>query len=131
MNKYWITSTNQSLLNAPRHNRIELLLWYQPINIKIGPFEHLNNLLLLDLLPQLSRHFLQPIGANEPTAVTIKQPKNLAEMFPRLHLTHLVGHQPHPFVKGDYSIPVGVEIADHLEDGVVAGGESEGDHGLF
>ena len=76
----------------PRHHVVKLLLRYLTVLVEICPLDHFLELRLVDVLPHVPHHLLQPLQSDKSSALFVEQVKHLAHVALRVFHRHTTSH---------------------------------------
>jgi hypothetical protein len=86
--------------------------------------DELVDFFVTDVFSQLLGHLAQVLCGNETSSLVVVQSEDFVNVGPGVLVVDSLGHQGEPFSEVDGSIAIGVEVADHLEDGCTLGLEA-------
>ena len=99
--------------------------------VQVRLVDHLLQLVLLYPFPQLLRYPAQILNRYETRLLVVEQVKHLTDVLPRVLIRHSRRHQVQKLLKIDAASAIGLQIGDHLVDGLISGFEAEGVEGGF
>lgn len=101
------------------------------ITMAVRPLNHLLELAILHRLSQLLGHPPQTLKSDVAAVLLVEELEDLADILLGVPITHPRGHQVQEFPELDGARVVGVEVVDHLVNGLVAGLQAQSVHGIF
>lgn len=111
------------------HNIVELLLRDLTIFVLIGLLDHLGELMLVDVLPQILHDHSQVGDTDKTTLVQIEQGKHFSKILLRIFIGHPLCHQIQKLMEIDLLFSLIDQVRNHMIDGLVLGFCSKGGKG--
>lgn len=108
---------------------IELFFRDQSVVIGIGSFDHFLEFRIVDSLSQFLSHSSQVFDWNETSLLIVKKVEDFSDVFTTILIRDPCRHQFKELLEVDLTRTVGVQISDHLIDGLVFRLEAEWCHG--
>uniref|UniRef100_A0A2P2LAT0 Calmodulin n=1 Tax=Rhizophora mucronata TaxID=61149 RepID=A0A2P2LAT0_RHIMU len=96
------------------HDFDKLFIVDLPITIHISLTDHLINFLISQLLPKICHDMTELSSGDEAILVLVKNPESFLELLLRISVLHLAGHQIKKLWKVDGSIPICIDLIDHV-----------------
>merc|ERR1719211_160116 len=96
------------------HHLDELLVIDLAIPVDVCLADHLINLLICELLPEIGHHVAVLGRTDEAVAVAIKDLECFDQLLLCICILHLPCHQRQELWKIDRAVPVGVDFVDHV-----------------
>lgn len=122
---------HKSVFDLSGYNNIELLLRNHPIEIKISPINQLLKLSLTDILPELKRYLSQILHWNETSFFMIKNSEYFSDISAWILIRYSFGEKCYPLFEVNCSIPITIQISNHLENSIALTLETQWGHCCF
>merc|ERR1711924_275685 len=92
----------------------ELLIIDLAIAINVGLADHLIDLFISELLPEVGHHVPQLRSTDESIAIAVENLESFDELLLRVSVLHLTSHQRKELWEIDGSIAISVHLVDHV-----------------
>merc|ERR1719203_1429887 len=103
-----------SLGSLGHHHLDELFVVDLPIAVDISLADHLVDLLIGELFPEVGHDMAKLCCTDEAIAITIEDLESLDELLLRVRVLHLACHQRQELGEIDGTIAIGVHLVDHV-----------------